>query len=153
MKHYINCINHKDNSDLFYCTVIFYYKLSYLENLWGGYRSSLTSTAGIRTLAHQCFHITLSHVCSACFDVHFYAFSPTVCCIFPFVCFFFFFFVAQSPFQRAISTNWRTVGSRVRRNHSKPPFLRLDHPCLFIPFFPILCLIWISNPDLSTQSF
>lgn len=150
---YKDVCNHDLVQTYFIVLSYFITNLVTLKTLWGGYISLQTSTAGIRTSAHQCFHITLSHVCSACFDVHFYAFSPTVCCIFPFVCFFFFFFVAQSPFQRAISTNWRTVGSRVRRNHSKPPFLRLDHPCLFIPFFPILCLIWISNPDLSTQSF
>lgn len=150
---YKDVCNHDLVQTYFIVLSYFITNLVTLKTLWGGYISLQTSTAGIRTSAHQCFHITLSHVCSACFDVHFYAFSPTVCCIFPFVFCFFFFFVAQSPFQRAISTNWRTVGSRVRRNHSKPPFLRLDHPCLFIPFFPILCLIWISNPDLSTQSF
>lgn len=87
--------------------------------------------------------------CWGCFDVHFMH-SAQLCVAFSFLFAFFFFFMAQFPFQRTNSTNWRTVGSRVRPNHSKPPFLRLDHPCLFfIPFFPILCPIWIPNPNFS----
>lgn len=62
--------------------------------------------------------------------------QPNCVLHFPFCLLFFFFFMAQFPFQRTISTNWRTVGSRVRPNHSKPPFLCLDHPCLF--FNPLL---------------
>lgn len=92
-------------------------------------------------------HITVSH---GCFDVHFMHLAQ-LCVAFSLLFAFFFFFMAQFPFQRTISTNWRTVGSRVRPNHSKPPFLRLDHPVFFffkIPFFPILCPMWIPNPNL-----
>lgn len=67
--------------------------------------------------------------------------QPNCVLHFPFCLLFSSFFMAQFPFQRTISTNWWTVGSRVRPNHSKPPFLCLDHPCLF--FYPPSFLFYV----------
>lgn len=51
---------------------------------------------------------------------------------FPFLFAVFFFFMAQFPFQRTISANWWTVGSRVRSNQSKTLFfLHIDNPSFF----------------------
>lgn len=51
---------------------------------------------------------------------------------FPFFLFaVFFFFMAQFPFQRTISANWWTVGSRVRSSQSKTLFFfHIDNPSL-----------------------
>ncbi len=71
---------------------------------------------------------------------------PTCQLHFPFCLFVFFlssFFMALFPFQRTNSTNWWTVGSRVRLNHnSEPPLLSPEHPtfhCLSL----IICLAYM----------
>lgn len=53
------------------------------------------------------------------------------------------FFMALFPFQRTNSTNWWTVGSRVRPNHSKTTFPLFRTPLsLFTPSF-LFCLAYI----------
>lgn len=58
--------------------------------------------------------------------------SAQLCCIFLFCLLFSSFLRARFPFQRTISANWWTVGSRVRPNQSKPPFSSFRSPLSFL---------------------
>lgn len=59
--------------------------------------------------------------------------SAQLCVAFSFFCLLFSsFLLARFPFQRTISANWWTVGSRVRPNQSKPPFSSYRSPLSFL---------------------
>lgn len=87
---------------------------------------TLEWTANLRL---SCFALCFAmHSCQKC--LHIFLF-----------CLLLFFCMAQPPFQRTNSSNWWTVGSRVRpKTHSKPPLLFSRTPPSFIHLSSLLFL-------------